>query len=129
MILNIFISICFISPLLLCLAISSNKILIEILPDFLEKFNAPKPLPIRYDGLIENKIKLMKTASVQHNLSLKFVTNQLYKEKFLIVIKGIYTRLAKVTHNYLSITSLPYQLLFCPCYIKDVSRGRQSTPR
>ena len=91
MVLNIFISICFIFPLLSCLAISSNKNLIEILPDFLEKFNAPKPLPIRYDGLIENKIKLMKTASVQHNLSLKFVTNQLYKENFLIVIKGIYS--------------------------------------
>ena len=97
MVLNTFFSICFIFPLLSCLAISSNKNLIEILPDFVEKFNAPKPLPILCDASVEYKIKLMKTASLEHNFSLKFVRNQLYKEKFLLVIKGIYNRLDEVT--------------------------------
>ena len=70
-------------------AILNNANLLQILNSFAEKFRAPKPLPIYYDTSIETKLKLMKAASSELDLSLKWIRDHPYKEKFLLFISKV----------------------------------------
>ena len=64
----------------------NNVNLLKILKSFVKKFRAPNPLPIYYDTSIETKLKLMKAASSEFNLSLKWITYHPCNEKFLLFI-------------------------------------------